>query len=120
MSSVLFFGTHGTNDPTKATMPFLLAKAAYEAGHETGIALMGEAAYLIDDHIAASIQGFGIPPLKELRDFLIEKEVRISVCGMCGRSRGITEDDFEGKNSGFGTPSDAVEAIMQFDKVVTF
>ncbi|MDA0768999.1 MAG: hypothetical protein O2821_02105 [Chloroflexi bacterium] len=35
-------------------------------------------------------------------------------------ARGLTEDDFEGKNTGFGLPPDAVEAIMNFDKVVTF
>ena len=79
MAKILYIGTHGTDDPTKATFPFLMAKGAIEGGHETGLILMGEAAPLIKDHIAAQVQGIGVPSLKELRDFLIEKEVRIPV-----------------------------------------
>lgn len=76
---LLYIATHGTDDPTRATFPFLMAKGALEAGHETGIMLMGEAAHLIKDHIAEQVQGVGVPPLKELRDFLISKQIRISV-----------------------------------------
>jgi predicted peroxiredoxin len=56
-----------------------MAKGAIEAGHETGIILMGEAAPLIKDSIAAQVHGVGIPPLKELMDFLVAREVRITV-----------------------------------------
>jgi predicted peroxiredoxin len=42
MARLLYVGTHGTDDPTAATFPFLMAKGAIEAGHETGIILMGE------------------------------------------------------------------------------
>ncbi len=43
MAKILFVGTHGTDDPTRATFPFMEAKGAIEAGHETGIILMMEA-----------------------------------------------------------------------------
>jgi predicted peroxiredoxin len=79
MAKLLYIGTQGTNDPTQATFPFLMAKGAIEAGHEAGIILMGEAATLIKDSIAAQVQGVGIPPLKELAAFLHERQVRISV-----------------------------------------
>ena len=79
MAKILYVGTHGTDDPTKATFPFLMAKGAIDGGHETGIILMGEAAPLIKDHIAAQVQGIGVPSLKELRDFLVGQEVRITV-----------------------------------------
>ena len=79
MAKILYVATHGTDDPTKATFPFLMAKGAIDGGHETGIILMGEAAPLIKDHIAAQVQGIGTPPLKELMDFLVAQEVRISV-----------------------------------------
>jgi hypothetical protein len=79
MSKLLYIGTHGTDDPTKATFPFLMAQGALEAGHETGIILMGEAAPLIKDHIAAQVQGIGVPPLKQLLDGLISKNIRITV-----------------------------------------
>ena len=79
MAKLLYVGTHGTDDPTAATFPFLMAKGAIDGGHETGIILMGEAAPLIKDHIAQQVHGVGIPPLKELMDFLVSKEVRITV-----------------------------------------
>ena len=34
MAKLLYIGTAGTDDPTRATFPFLFAKAAIEAGHE--------------------------------------------------------------------------------------
>ena len=79
MVKLLYVGTRGTDDPTQATFPFLMAKGAIEGGHETGIILMGEAAPLIKDHIAQQVHGVGIPPLKELMDFLVSQEVRITV-----------------------------------------
>ena len=120
MVKILFVGTHGTDDPTRATFPFMEAKGAIEAGHETGIILMLEAALLIKDSIAAQVQGIGVPPLKELMDFLFARNVRISVCEPSGRALGVIEDDFAGKNSGFGTSADAANAYAAYDRVVTF
>ena len=120
MAKILFIGTHGTDDPTWATFPFMEAKGVIEAGHETGIMLMMEAAPLIKDRIAEQIQGVGVPPLKELMDYLFARNVRISVCEPSGRALEVTEDDFTGKNSGFGTSMDAAHAYVGYDRVVTF
>ena len=79
MAKILYVGTHGTDDPTIATFPFLLANGAIDAGHQPSITLMGEAAPLIKDHIAQQVQGIGIPPLKELMEFLIGHEVPVTV-----------------------------------------
>ena len=79
MAKLLYIGTRGTDDPTQATFPFLLAKGAIDAGHETSIILMGEATPLIKDHIVQQVQGIGIPPLKELVEFLVAQEVPITV-----------------------------------------
>jgi predicted peroxiredoxin len=79
VAKLLYIGTHGTDDATKATFPFLMAKGAIEAGHETGIILMGEAAPLIKDSIAQQVHGIGVPPLAELMGFVVEHNVRINV-----------------------------------------
>jgi predicted peroxiredoxin len=79
VAKLLFVGTHGTDDPTNATFPFLLAKGAIEAGHETGIILQGEAAPLIKDAIAGQVHGIGVPPLSEVIEFLVKGKVRITV-----------------------------------------
>jgi predicted peroxiredoxin len=46
MSKVLCVGTFATDDPTRATMPFIAASGALDKGHEPMIVLMGEAVYL--------------------------------------------------------------------------
>jgi uncharacterized protein involved in oxidation of intracellular sulfur len=79
MAKLLYIGTHGTNDPTQATFPFLMAKGALDGGHEAVIILMGEAAPLIKDSVAGHVQGIGVPPLTELMEFLVQRNVRISV-----------------------------------------
>ena len=79
MAKLLYVGTNGTDDPTRATFPFLMAKGAIDTGHEAGIILMGEAASLIKDSLSQQVQGVGIPPLKELIEFVIAHEVPISV-----------------------------------------
>lgn len=76
---MLYVGTSGTDDPTRATFPFLMAKGAIDTGHEAGIILMGEAASLIKDSLSQQVQGVGIPPLKELIEFVVAHEVPISV-----------------------------------------
>jgi predicted peroxiredoxin len=66
MTSILIVGTFGSDDPTRATLPFLTASGALDAGHQPQIVLVGEAAYLMKDTIAAQIQGMGIPKLTDL------------------------------------------------------
>lgn len=120
MAKILFVATHGTEDPTRATFPFMEAKGAVQAGHETGVILMMEAAPLIKDEVAAQVHGVGVPPLMELMDFLRSRDIRISICEPSGRALGVTDADFVGKNSGFGTSVDAANAYAGYDRVVTF
>ena len=75
----LFIGTHGSEDPTKATFPFLMAGGAIDAGHEAAIILMGDAAVLMSDTVVDSIHGVGFPPLKELVAKSVENKVPILV-----------------------------------------
>jgi predicted peroxiredoxin len=79
MAKLLYIGTHGTDDPTKATFPFLMAQGAIEAGHQVGIILMGEAAPLIKDSLAAQVHGVGIAPLSGILTFLKERNVPFTV-----------------------------------------
>ncbi|HJQ63087.1 MAG TPA: hypothetical protein VJ834_09500 [Burkholderiales bacterium] len=62
-------GTSGSENPTKATLIFLHAKGAKEAGHDVSISLLGDAVVLLNPAIAKNIQGVGLPPLPELTNF---------------------------------------------------
>jgi uncharacterized protein involved in oxidation of intracellular sulfur len=79
MARELFIGTHGSEDPTKATLPFLLAGGAIDAEHEPAIILVGDAVVVMDDAVANSVQGVGLPPFKELLAKVVDNKVPIYV-----------------------------------------
>lgn len=79
MGKLLYVGTSGTDDVTKATMPFIAASGALDAGHEPSIVLMGEAVYLMKDGVADSVNGVGFPPLRQLFEKIIGAKVPIYV-----------------------------------------
>ena len=58
MAKILYQGTHGTDDPTRASMPFHMALGAVEAGHTPEIGLAGDAVVCIKDNIIDSVKGF--------------------------------------------------------------
>ncbi len=77
MGKLLFVGTFGTDDPTRASLPFLLAGASIDAGHEPLITLVGEAVYLLKQGVADAVQGVGYPPLRQLVDKVVAANVPI-------------------------------------------
>ena len=56
-----------------------MAMGAIEAGHEPEIALIAEATYLMKDTVADTIQGVGMPSLKDLLSHAVEHKVPIYV-----------------------------------------
>ena len=65
MSRVLIKSAWGSDDPTKATFPFLHANAFAEAGHDVQIFLLGEAVSLMRTCVAEAVVPVGWPPLAE-------------------------------------------------------
>jgi predicted peroxiredoxin len=79
MARILYLGTAGSDDPTRAGFPFNFAMGALEAGHQAEIFLAGEAAYLMKDSVLGAVQPVAMPPLKEMLDALVAQEVLIYV-----------------------------------------
>jgi len=52
MASQLFIGLHGSEDPTKATFPFVMASGALDAGHQTAVILLGDSVVLMNMALA--------------------------------------------------------------------
>lgn len=79
MASELFIGLHGSEDPTKATLPFAMAGGALDAGQQTAIVLTGDAVVLMNSAVADNVQGVGLPPLKDLMAKVIAAKVPIYI-----------------------------------------
>ena len=79
MASLLFVGTHGSDDPTMAALPFVSANGAIEAEHEAQVALVGDAAVVMSSIVAKNVSPVGWRPLEELLATAIENGVPIHV-----------------------------------------
>ena len=79
MAKILYVGTAGSDDPTRASLPFNFALGAVEAGHEPEIFLAGEAAYVMKDDVAGAVMPVAMPALAEMLKKLTEHGVPIYV-----------------------------------------
>jgi predicted peroxiredoxin len=71
--------TWGPSDPTKATIPFHLARGAKQTGLEVRIVLAGDSTDLIRSGVATTVRGKGVPPLTEVLDFARNNKIGIHV-----------------------------------------
>ena len=79
MAKILLVALHASDDPTKATLPFVTAVGAIGADKACTIALVGEAVSLVKDAIAKSIHGVGFPPLPELIAKVVQGKIPVFV-----------------------------------------
>jgi predicted peroxiredoxin len=67
----------GSDDPTRASFPFIHGLALAEAGHAVQIFLTGEATYLMRKVTADAILPLGWPPLSETREKVVAKQIPV-------------------------------------------
>lgn len=79
MAKILYTGTAGSDDPTRAGFPFNFALGAIEAGHQPEIFLAGEATYLMKQSVAEVVLPVAMAPLTEMLKKVIDHGVPIFV-----------------------------------------
>lgn len=81
MRRVVFVGTNGPEDPTKAVMPFVLAVGATMAKEpiEPALVLLGDAVSLMKDEVVPTVLPVGYPPLSDVFPKLLDRRVPIYV-----------------------------------------
>ncbi|HET7893873.1 MAG TPA: hypothetical protein VFL34_20245 [Candidatus Sulfotelmatobacter sp.] len=67
----------GSDDPTRASFPFLHGLALAEAGHEVQIFLLGEAVSLMRKSVAEAIVPVGWPPLAGTLEKIVAKKIQV-------------------------------------------
>ena len=77
---IIYVATAGAGDPTRASIPWHLAvNGSVTVGQQTGIVLAGDATELILSGTADSLEGLGVPPMRELLDKARAHEVPVYV-----------------------------------------
>ncbi|HKF52252.1 MAG TPA: hypothetical protein VKB26_08060 [Candidatus Acidoferrales bacterium] len=74
---VMMKSAWGSDDPTRASFPFLHGLALAEAGHSVQIFLVGEATYLMRKSTADAIFPVGWPSMSETREKILEKRIPV-------------------------------------------
>jgi uncharacterized protein len=92
VARMLFHCTHGEEDPERATLPFIAANVAAQAGLDAIVLLTIDGAWLGRRGGADGIAVAGLPRLRELMTEFVDNGGTIWACGACTKPRGIAED----------------------------
>ena len=92
VEKIVIIGTHGGEDPERASMPFVVANAALAMDVQVNVILQGYSVTLAQKGVSEHIFAGGFPPLKELMDNFFARGGKILVCTPCIKERKITED----------------------------
>ena len=80
MPRLLIVGSTGSQDPTRASIPFhIAANGAANAGMDCGVALAGDATELLKPDVYEAVRGVGIPALSDLLAGCRDKGVKLYV-----------------------------------------
>ena len=120
MAKILVHVTHGSEDPTRAALAFLVAKSALAEGHAVSLFLAGDAAVLIRDAVLDSLNGVGTGNLREHFTALVTGGAKFYVSGMSAKSRGVTEADIAGKPAEFAMPNVLVKLSLENDRMFNY
>lgn len=82
--------TWGATDTTRASLPFIFAATALEAGDSVMIMLFHDAVTIAVENAHEKMVPFGPPP--KFKEVLNHPNAKILVCKPCAEARGITED----------------------------
>jgi predicted peroxiredoxin len=63
----VYMATKGAEDPTLASIPLHMAlNGSVEIGHDVSVVLVGDGAEIILGENSETMQGIGVPPMREL------------------------------------------------------
>jgi predicted peroxiredoxin len=116
MAKLLIHITCGPEDPTRAALGFLVAKAAVEDGHDVSLFLAADAVQLLRPAVLDSLVGLGTGSLRDSYDALVSGGAKFFVSGMSSKARGFDPEDIAEP----ATPNRLVELALNHDRVITY
>jgi uncharacterized protein len=116
VAKLLIHITRGPEDPTRAALGFLVAKAAVEAGHDVSLFLAADAVQLLRPAVLDSLVGLGTGSLRESYDALVAGGANFYVSGMSSKARGFEPEGVAEP----ATPDRLVELVLEHERVLTY
>ena len=116
MAKILVHITRGPEDPTRAALGFLVARAASDAGHEVSLFLAADGVQLLREQVLDSLVGLGTGSLRESYDALAQAGATFYVSGMSSKARGFEPDGV----AEAALPGKLVELTLTHDRVLTY
>jgi predicted peroxiredoxin len=92
LAEILVTITHGPEDPDRAVVGLVVARAAAMEGHGTHVFLTADGALLARRGVGATVRAPGFPPADELLDDLAQRGAELIVCPPCAEARGVTAE----------------------------
>jgi tRNA 2-thiouridine synthesizing protein D len=110
--------TWGPTDTTRASLPFIFAESAMQAGDTVMIMLFHDAVTIAVEGSHSNMIPVG-PPSK-FESVLANPNAQVMVCKPCAEARGVTEDMLV-KNCNMAGMNDYYKEVSRLDcKAVTF
>ena len=120
MGKLLVHITSGPDDPTRAALGLLVARAGVDECHDVSVFLAGDGVQLIRDSVLDALVGLGTGSLRESFDAVASGGARFYVSGMSSKARGVTDDDLDGKPAEFAMPKRLVQIAFEADRTFTY
>jgi predicted peroxiredoxin len=120
VASILVHITHGTEHPTRAALGFHIARASVDEGHSVTMFLAGDGVQLMRDGAIDHLRGLGTGNLRELYEAVASSGVEIYLSAMSSKSRGLSEEELQGKPYIFALPKDLAQLALEHDHMFCY
>jgi predicted peroxiredoxin len=112
--------TTGPENPTRAALALLVARAAIKGGHEVDVFFGGDAVSLLRPATIDALQGVGTGSFREHVDALTAGGARFFASAMSSKARAVDADGVGGTAVEFVLPDRVVELVFEADRVLSF
>ena len=120
MSRLLVQLSTGSENPTKVTLAFLIARTALEKGHDVDVFLLGDAVQLYRPATIDALHGVGTGSLREHVDALAAGGARFYASRLSSDARAMGPAATGGLAVDFVLPERLVELTFEADRVISF
>lgn len=110
----------GPENPTKATLGFLVALTALNEGHHVDVFLAGDGVSLLGEEALETVEGTGTGSLRSHFGSIVAAGGRFFVSGMSAMARGFDDGLLEGKPAQFAMPDVLIRLAADADATLVY